>query len=177
MSSSSRGAAYRARQRARHGRLRGSAHPARFWIHAWWPVALGIAVIVTESTALFGADHTSHPLRWLFQVLFGPVSDLRWDAIHHLLRKSGHFIGYGLIGLAWLRAWRMSLPRLRFFPDLLLALLGTCALASWDEWHQSFLPNRGSSPWDVLLDCSGALLMCLLALAFLSLFRPLRLAS
>ena len=149
---------------------------ARHWIGAWWPVALGVAVIVAESTALFGADRTSAPLRWLFQHLFGTVSDARWDEVHHLIRKSGHFIGYGLIGVAWLRAWRMTLPRLRFFPSsLLLALLGTGALACWDEWHQSLLPNRGPSPWDVLLDCSGAFTMCLLAYLFLRLFRPQRL--
>jgi len=41
----------------------------------------------------------------------------------------------------------------------LLALLSTGLLASWDEWHQSFLPNRTSSPWDVLLDCTGTAVM------------------
>ena len=37
-----------------------------------------------------------------------------------------------------------------------LALLGTALVASADEWHQTFLPNRTGSPWDVLLDCCGA---------------------
>jgi len=131
----------------------------KFWIGAWWPVALSVAVIAMESTEYLGADHTSGPLRWIFQVLFGPVADARWEIIHHFIRKSGHFLGYGLIGLAWLRAWRMTLPGFRFMADSALALMGTALLAGWDEWHQSFLPNRTGSPWDVLLDCSGALLM------------------
>lgn len=134
----------------------------RFWISAWLPVLIGIGVIVTESTKYFGADHTSGPLRLIFQALFGPVSDGRWDVIHHIIRKSGHFIGYGLISLAWLRAWWMTIPGSRFATDALLALCGTALLASWDEWHQSFLPNRGSSPWDVLLDCCGASALLLL---------------
>jgi VanZ family protein len=37
-----------------------------------------------------------------------------------------------------------------------LALLSTLLLASWDEWHQSFLPGRTSSPKDVALDFCGA---------------------
>jgi VanZ family protein len=136
-----------------------------FWISAWWPVAVSIAVIATESTEAFGSNHTSGPLRWIFQALFGPVSDAHWEIIHHIIRKSGHFLGYGVVGLAWLRAWRMTLPAARPLAQAALALLGTVLLASWDEWHQSFLPNRTSSPWDVLLDCVGAFFMVSIVLA------------
>jgi VanZ family protein len=135
----------------------------KFWISAWLPVALSIFVIALESTEYLGSDRTSGPLRWIIQALFGPVSNARWDVVHHYIRKSGHFIGYGLIGLAWMRAWRMTLPGFRFIANAFLALIGTAILATWDEWHQSFLPNRTSSPWDVLLDCSGALVMLAIA--------------
>jgi hypothetical protein len=83
---------------------------AIFWISAWWPVAVGIAVISVESTAAFGSDRTSHPLRWLVQIFIGQLSDATWDLVHHLIRKSGHFVGYGTLGLLWLRAWRMTFP-------------------------------------------------------------------
>jgi len=146
-----------------------------FWISAWWPVAVGIALIATESTAAFGADRTSGPLRHLFEAIFGPVSPANWDLIHHYLRKSGHFIGYGGLGLTWLRAWWMSLPGLRFRSHSLLALLGTALVATWDEWHQSFLPNRTSSPWDVLLDFCGAAVMIAIVYAYLRIFRRSRL--
>lgn len=150
---------------------------ARFWIRAWWPVALGIAIIMLESTEMMGSDHTSGPLRRIYQAIFGPVGDERWELIHHLIRKSGHFLGYGFIGVAWLRAWWMSLPHSRFLSDFLLALLGTGLLATWDEWHQGLLPNRTSSPWDVLLDCCGALSVCLVTYLFVRLFRPQRLKA
>jgi VanZ family protein len=138
-----------------------SGRSLKFWISAWLPVVIGAGIIAVESTEFFGSNHTSGPLRAIFQALFGAVSDARWEIIHHLIRKSGHFIGYGLIGLTWLRAWRMTLPRLSYFADAGLALLGTALIASCDEFHQSFLPNRTASPWDVLLDCSGALTMIL----------------
>jgi len=149
-----------------------SERGARFWIRAWWPVVLGISIIALESTAAFGSDHTSGPLRLLFQAIFGPVSNANWEEIHHLIRKSGHFTGYGLLGLAWLRAWWMSLPRTVFMVDTVLALLGTAMTASADEFHQTFLPNRTGRPQDVLLDCTGALAMQLLVYLFIRFFRP-----
>ena len=149
----------------------------RFWIWTWLPVALGILMIVCESTEALGANHTSGPLRFLFEAIFGHVpSKARWEEIHHYIRKTGHFVGYGLIGLAWLRAWWFTLPHSRFFTDMFLAMLGTAAIASCDEWHQSFLPNRTSSVWDVLLDCSGALTLQLIVYISMRIFRPKKLA-
>ena len=147
----------------------------KFWLSAWLPVAVGIGVIMLESTELMGSDHTSHPLRWLWEALFGPVTDARWEIIHHLIRKCGHFFGYGALGMVWLRAWWMTLPRSRFLPDASLALLGTALVASCDEWHQSYLPNRTGSIWDVLLDCAGAIALQLAVYIFMRLMRPKRL--
>ena len=146
-----------------------------FWIRAWLPVLVCIALVALESTANFGSDKTTGPLRRFWELLFGPVSDPAWDPIHLAIRKSGHFAGYGIIGLAWLRAWWMTMPNSRFLPDALLSLLGSGLIATWDEWHQASLPNRGSSPLDVLLDCCGALSMQLFVYAFLRIFYPKKL--
>ncbi|HKF48114.1 MAG TPA: VanZ family protein [Terracidiphilus sp.] len=152
-----------------------SAQGARYWIRVWWPVALMIAVIIVESQEFMGADHTSGPLRMIWQAIFGQVGDARWEDIHNYIRKSGHFLGYGMMGLAWLRAWWMTLPHSKFLTDVALAMLGTGAIASLDEYHQSFLPNRTSSPWDVLLDCTGAIVLQLVLYITLRIFRPKRL--
>ena len=148
----------------------------KYWLRAWLPVLLGIGVIALESAALFGADNTSGPLRWLYEHVFGPVTNGRWVVIHHYIRKSGHFLGYGTMGLLWLRAWWMTLPRSGFLLDSTLAFFGTALVASADEFHQSFLPNRTGVPSDVLLDCCGALTLQLLVYVFLRAFRPKRLA-
>jgi VanZ family protein len=147
-----------------------------FWVRVWLPVVLAIAVIATESTEYFGADQTSGPFRLVFEYLFGRVAPDRWDAIHHIIRKTGHFIGYGLVGLSWLRAWWMTLPESNFFQDALLALLGTAAVASADEIHQTFLPNRTGLASDVVIDCCGAIALQLLVYLFMRLFRPKELA-
>ncbi|MGB7264260.1 MAG: VanZ family protein [Terracidiphilus sp.] len=149
-----------------------SRRDLKFWISAWLPVAVGVAMIVLESTPAFGADHTTGPLRWLYQSLFGPISDTRWDEVHLFIRKSGHFLGYGSLGLLWLRAWWMTLPSAGFLLDAALALTGTALVASCDEWHQTYLPNRKGSPWDVLLDCGGAILMQWIVYIYARSFRP-----
>ncbi len=145
-------------------------------ISAWLPVAIGVGIIACESTAAFGADHTSGPLRLLWQWFFGPVGDERWEITHHLIRKTGHFIGYGLLGLTWLRAWWMTRPRMRFVTIAILALLGTALVASSDEFHQTFLPNRTGSPWDVLLDCTGAVVLICATWLILRISAPRRVA-
>ena len=124
-----------------------------------------------------GSDHTSGPLRQAFQFLFGPVSDGRWDHIHHYIRKSGHFLGYGLVGLSWLRAWWRVFTKKNFFVCASLAVLGTFLIASADEFHQTFLPNRTGLFRDVLLDSAGALILILLDYLVLFLFRRPVLAS
>lgn len=134
----------------------------RLFLH-WIPALLGIAVIVLESTALMSAENTSHWLYPLWAKLFGPVSPDRWAVIHHYIRKTGHFTGYGLVSLGFFDAWRTTLePRwpvwqVRFWRAAGLALACTLALASWDEWHQSFIPGRTSSVRDVGIDFCGAL--------------------
>lgn len=132
MSNSGRGATA-ARDRTRSGSAdprRGERGSPGYWISAWLPVLIGVCAIVLESTLWLGSDHTSGPLRRIFETLFGQVGDAHWDLIHHCIRKTGHFIGYGLIGLTWLRAWRMSWPDVRFLSHAGLALVGTALIAT-----------------------------------------------
>jgi VanZ family protein len=152
----------------------------RLFVH-WIPALIGIAVIVTESTAMMSSENTSHWLLPLWIRLFGPISPERWDIVHHYIRKTGHFIGYGTVALCFFNAWRVTLERrwpgwppaswTRFRNAAALALLSTLLLASWDEWHQTFLPGRTGSPWDVLLDFCGALAAHLVLLAVVRLWR------
>lgn len=139
----------------------------------WIPALVGIGVIFGESTVTMSASNTS---RWLYPIwvhLFGHVSPARWEVIHHYIRKTGHFAGYGTISLTFYHGWTYTLRHrianwsMRFRQSALLALLCTLVLASWDEWHQSFLPGRTSSPRDVLLDCCGAVVAHLVLLAIL----------
>lgn len=82
--------------------------------------------------------------------------------------KLAHFCIYAALGalLAWggWNTWRRP-------PHLLLLLLGSLYGAS-DEWHQSFVPGRDSSPWDWGADNVGVVVGYLLF--FLLLARIVR---
>lgn len=85
-----------------------------------------------------------------------PGSEL-FEGLHHLLRKSGHLCGYGLLAVLWRVAMRPAPPSLGS-GTLALSLLITLGVASWDEWHQSTLSQRTGTPADVLIDLGGACL-------------------
>jgi VanZ family protein len=149
---------------------------SRLLLH-WIPALIGIAVIIGESTATMSAENTSRWLLPLWVKLFGPISPDHWAVVHHYIRKTGHFVGYGMVSLGFFDAWRVTLERhwtawrVRFRNAAGLALLSTLLLASWDEWHQSFLPGRTSSVRDVGIDFCGALAAQLVLLAILILVR------
>jgi VanZ family protein len=141
----------------------------RWWFNVWTPAAIAVAIICMESTDTFSANHTSTWLRPIVQHLVGPMQDNTWNIFHHYLRKTGHFVGYGLVALTFLRAWLYTL-NLRAPNSLvawriestLLAIVSTAIVASCDEYHQTFIPSRTGSPYDVLLDTVGACTLCLL---------------
>jgi VanZ family protein len=141
----------------------------RWLLSVWLPVALAVAVIATESTDTFSAQHTSSWLRPILERIAGRFTDSGWDSFHHYLRKSGHFIGYGAVAFTFLRAWLHTLARrgrtgLQSWrlESSLLAILSTAVVATCDEIHQTFIPSRTGTPVDVLLDTAGATTLCLL---------------
>jgi VanZ family protein len=148
----------------------------RLLLH-WIPALIGILVIVGESTATMSAENTSRWLLPLWLKLFGPISPDRWAVVHHYIRKTGHFVGYGMVSLGFFDAWRVTLERhwtewrVRFRNSAGLAVLSTVLLASWDEWHQSFIPGRTSSVRDVGIDFCGAVAAQLVLLGMITLRR------
>jgi len=112
----------------------------------------------------------SQALRWLpALVMMGliflfsaqPAAQLPYfGAIDVLLKKSGHAIGYALLGLSYYYALP---PRLSRFYRAALSLLMALLFALSDEFHQSFVEGRTSSLRDVAIDMMGAGAALLLA--------------
>ena len=106
---------------------------------------------------MFSAEQTGDILAPLLRWLFGPISEPRFRFIHFLVRKAAHLTVYAALSALWFRARRG--PRSGWRPNwALLAVLVSMLVALSDELHQSFVPSRTASPWDVLLDSFGALL-------------------
>ena len=82
-----------------------------------------------------------------------------------LIKKGGHALGYGLLGLSYFYA----LPkRLSKFYRVLTALLMAVLFALSDEYHQSFVQGRNSSLSDVIIDGFGATLALVLGSTYSS---------
>ncbi len=136
-------------------------------LYVWGPVLVAVAVIAVESTRTFSAENTSGWLRPVFEAVLGRISDPHWAQMHHLMRKSGHFGGFGAVCVTFVRAWLLramtraavSVSRWRWGASL-RAVASTALIASMDEFHQTFLPNRTGKVSDVVLDTCGAVVAC-----------------
>jgi len=124
------------------------------WLSRWWLTLVWACLIWTFSTGSFTTEHTSRYivpfLRWLFP-------HLAWKtllAIHQIIRKLAHVAEYFVFSLLILRGLRAG-KKERHLGWALGAVAIVAAYAVLDEFHQSFVPGRGASPWDVLLDASG----------------------
>ncbi len=148
-------------------RLRLANFRGKLWV--WLPALIAVIIIANESTGRFSANNTSSYLRPIVERYFGHIRDNVWEVGHHLFRKSGHFLGFGLLCLTFVRAWLLQLgcvadlPRDRWhLRSVLLGLLCQIAVAGADEYHQTFVPGRTGQLSDVLLDTCGGVLACTL---------------
>ena len=80
--------------------------------------------------------------------MFGQLDTASFDRLHTILRKAGHFLGYGIFGYFWFRALSATIQKSTRFISAGLAIACTFLIASLDEWHQSFSPYL--YPWPSL---------------------------
>jgi VanZ family protein len=104
--------------------------------------ARGAAVLALGWASLIAwSSHQSHPFPWVPAEIFAP--DKLW-----------HALAFGV--LAWLVRRGLGLAPLSPRSAVLAAWGLAAAWGVMDEFHQSFIPNRVSDPWDALADALGA---------------------
>ena len=145
--------------------------PKTFPWREWTAAILWLVLIVIESTPWFSAQNTGHALYQLLASFFGPVNVSGVSVANAVLRKVGHVTGYGILSWLLFRAWRVTLGSYRAaawaLPWSVIAFFMTAAVASLDEWHQTFLPSRTGTIHDVYLDSASALAVQILLFAIL----------
>ena len=77
-------------------------------------------------------------------------------SIDHAVRKTAHFLEYGLLGI--LASGIFAEYRMRPGKWMRRALLTGMLYACFDEIHQSFTPGRSCSVWDWCADTLGAII-------------------
>jgi len=121
------------------------------------PLVLWAALIFVGSSNLLSGSNTSsflaRPLHWLLP----QASSTTLHTIHLTIRKAGHFAEYAVLALLAARAFRTSarelLRRRWFWASLCLIIIYSLT----DEFHQSFVPSRGASIYDCMIDSLGGL--------------------
>jgi VanZ family protein len=102
----------------------------------------------------------------ILHFLFPSASAETLQQYHFFIRKCAHFTEYALLAFWAIRAWsRSSFSAIKDYRYALAVLL-VFAVASLDEFNQSFEPSRTSTVWDVGLDLVGGTAMCLVLKLF-----------
>ena len=113
------------------------------------------------STQRWGGEQTQSILitllDWTAPTISHAFSSEQLHTLNFLVRKGAHLTEYAILTalgfimgtMGFQQSWQAVLP---------FAVLGSAIFAITDELHQSFVPNRGASPVDVLIDITGALI-------------------
>lgn len=110
------------------------------WMVSWLPVGVWAGLI-------FYLSHI-------------PSLDTGWGLWDFLLRKMAHMVEYAVLCGLLIRAFVRTWPALGLKRLLVWCFLLSLLYAISDEIHQSFVPGRGPSAMDVLVDSVG-IVMCI----------------
>jgi VanZ family protein len=127
----------------------------RSWLKNWLPVVAWMIFIFIGSTDLLSAEHTSRFIGPFLRWLTPDVSDATVASVQLVVRKCAHLTEYAILAALLFRAFRQSQPRVGRVLAMSFAL--AAVYAALDEFHQSYVALRTGSPWDVLIDCAGAI--------------------
>jgi VanZ family protein len=121
----------------------------------WGCVLAWAALMFTLSTDTFSSQHTLGIVVRTLHSLAPSIQADTLELLNKLVRKCAHLCEYFVFGWLLLQAVRggNSGWKLRW---AILALMLAAGYACLDEFHQSFVPSRTASGWDVLLDTTGA---------------------
>jgi len=128
-------------------------------LRTWLPAILWAVLISVASTDAFSSSNTSRFILPILHWFFPHAGPDTLNRIQFFIRKLAHVTEYFVFSVILFRAIRSERQgerrgwRLRW---ALLALAIAAGYSALDEFHQSFVPSRTASPWDSLLDTSGA---------------------
>lgn len=123
----------------------------------WWPAIVWAVVIWAFSTDAFSALSTSRFILPILKWLLPGASAKTLSVLHGSIRKAGHLAEYFVLSLLVLRGVRGKFSGWRWTWGL-ATLAMVASYASLDEVHQLFVPSRGASVLDVLLDTTAGAL-------------------
>jgi VanZ family protein len=116
-----------------------------------------MALIFTASTDLGSTRQTSRIIGPFLRFFSPDVSDETIHNVQVAVRKAGHVTGYAILAMLLWRACQKGFLRSGWnWRSAQISEAIAIAYALTDEFHQSFVPSRMASGWDVLIDSAGA---------------------
>ena len=116
-----------------------------------------MALIFMLSTGIGSMQRSSRIIGPLLRMVWPEISAESIHDVQVVVRKGGHVTGYAVLAILLLRArncglfvapWRWESAAFSEIVSVIYAVS--------DELHQSLVPSRWGSGWDVLLDSFGA---------------------
>ena len=126
------------------------------WLQAWWPAIAWACVIFVMSTDSFSSKHTAYFFEPILRWLIPSLTAHQFEVIHYGIRKSAHFTEYFLFCMLIYRGARGGRGGWRWTWGL-AAFSVAAGYSALDEIHQAFVAGRTASPYDSMLDSTGAL--------------------
>ncbi len=134
---------------------RARVHGAAKSLKRWIPVFGWMVLIWVASTDAMSAEHTSRfivPLLHWFRPNISPDGIAK---VELAVRKTAHLSEYAVLAIFFRHAMRLPVGTTGW--GMAVGIVAVCfCYASLDEFHQSFVPSRGASARDVLIDTFGA---------------------
>jgi hypothetical protein len=133
----------------------------------WLFVAFMMLATFLFGTDLFSSENTGPIVRWVLSWFFPQGADVKLlGGGEGVVRKTAHFLEYALLAFLWWLALRGDSKEWKW-RWIVMAWTVTTLWAAVDELQQGFLSSkRTGSPWDVLIDGSGALTAMVLVCLF-----------
>jgi len=140
------------------------------WLRAWWPAVVWGIIIFTASTDSFSSQQTAVIIWPILHLLIPSLTVPQFEFIHHIIRKTAHFTEYFIFFLLLFRGIRGGRPGWHW-SWAFTAWFIAAAYSALDEIHQSFVASRTASPWDSLLDSTGAFMALFVVFLFYKFIR------
>lgn len=131
----------------------------------WVPALIWMFVIFSGSGDSNSMLHSSRLIEPFFRWLMPNIAQEQLDMIHVVVRKGAHMAEFAFLACLFLQALAIEQgDTRRWIP---WAWILSTIYAASDEIHQMFVPNRGASVGDVMIDSAGAALGLLGCFLFL----------
>lgn len=122
---------------------------------AWLIVVAWAGVIWTLGGDGFSAGETSGWFSSILNAIGIEITPGQRYRMAIFIRKSAHFVEYGILAVLAFRAALLSAGRNQIATAAWTALFLVATLATADEARQAFLASRTGSPIDVMIDITG----------------------